>query len=65
VATCAHRGNAAELLPQQQRRKRGVNAAAGGGDSSLVGQMQLLWQAGISCFDYDVVVLAGEQSCRW
>lgn len=50
VATCAHRGNAAELLA-----KAGVSASA----ADALQQMQLLWQAGVMCFDMDVIQLRG------
>lgn len=50
VVTCAHRGNAAELLGR-----------AGGPKSALVlQQLQMLWQAGVMCFDMDVVHLKGQ-----
>lgn len=56
VATCAHRGNAAELL-------RGAGVTPGSG-ASVLQQMQLLWKAGVGCFDMDINHLAGEEGCR-
>lgn len=52
VATCAHRGNAAELLA-----KAGVSPQS----ASVLQHMQLLWKAGIVCFDMDVIHLRGEE----
>lgn len=50
VATCAHRGNAAELLTS-------AGEPASAADS--LQQMHLLWQAGVMCFDMDVIQLRG------
>lgn len=52
VVTCAHRGNAAELLANRHQRKA----------ASVLQQMQLLWDAGVTCFDMDVVHLKGESN---
>jgi hypothetical protein len=49
VTTCAHRGNAAELLS-----KAGAPTKA-----PILQQMELLWQAGVLCFDMDVIHLKG------
>jgi hypothetical protein len=80
IATCAHRGNAGELLARASGAKQlaasqaagapgaAAAAAAAADPRSVLGQMQLLWQAGITCFDYDVVALAGARGThvvRW
>jgi hypothetical protein len=51
ITTCAHRGNAAELLSE----------AGAPTTAPLLQQMGLLWQAGILCFDMDVIRLKGQQ----
>lgn len=48
--TCAHRGDAAELLVGRHKHTA----------ASVLQQMQMLWDAGVMCFDMDVVHLKGE-----
>lgn len=50
VVTCAHRGDAAELLVGRHKHTA----------ASVLQQMQMLWDAGVMCFDMDVVHLKGE-----
>jgi hypothetical protein len=59
LATCAHRANAAELLKLLQGSGSSSGASKMQQLGSLQEQMSALWSNGITCFDLDVVQLAG------
>jgi hypothetical protein len=59
LATCAHRANAAELLKLLQGSGGRSDASKKQQLGSLQEQMTLLWSNGMTCFDLDVVQLAG------
>lgn len=60
LATCAHRGNAAELLVLKgDLAKDGLTSASSAISHPLKDQMTALWRAGVTCFDLDVVQLSG------
>jgi hypothetical protein len=64
LAICAHKANAAELLDMLQFESSATSNAASSKHSSkqqpsLQEQMTALWKHGITCFDVDVVQLAG------